>query len=191
VHALGQVASLTTAATLPAEAVQAALNAALPPSVRVLSAREAPAGFDARRSASGKRYLYVVDNGPVAAPLLRRFAWHIAGRLDLAAMRVALAAVRGRHDFSAFCAAPGREADPVCTLRAVHVLRRRALVAILVSADRFLHHMVRNVVGSAVEIGRGARPTAWLGEVLAGRDRTRAGPTAPGHGLVLVRVHYD
>jgi tRNA pseudouridine38-40 synthase len=190
VHALRQTASLRTAATLAPAAVQAALNAALPPGVRVLEVAEAPAGFDARRSAAGKRYLYLIDNGAVAAPLLRRFAWHVPWPLDVAAMRGALAAVRGRHDFGAFCAAPGREADPVCRVRAVHVRHRRSLIAVLVAGDRFLHHMVRNLVGSAVEVGRGARSAAWLGEVLAGRDRTRAGPTAPAQGLVLVRVRY-
>jgi tRNA pseudouridine38-40 synthase len=190
VHALRQAVSLVTTATLPVAVVQAALNAALPPSVRVLEAHDAPAGFDARRAALGKRYLYVLDNGAIADPLRRRFAWHVPGALDLAAMRAALASVRGQHDFSAFCAAPGRDADPVCRVRAVHVLRRRALVAVLISADRFLHHMVRNVVGSAVEVGRGARPAEWLAEVLASRDRRRAGATAPAHGLVLVRVRY-
>jgi tRNA pseudouridine38-40 synthase len=190
VHALRQAASLSTTATLAPSAVQAALNAALPPSVRVLDAREAPAEFDARRVAVGKRYLYLLDHGVVANPLRRRFAWHVPDALDLDAMRVALNVVRGRHDFSAFCAAPGRDADPVCRVQAVHVVRRRALVAVLVSADRFLHHMVRNLIGSAVEVGRGARPPAWMREVLASRDRKRAGPTAPAHGLVLVRVRY-
>ena len=190
VHALRQTASLSTTATLAAPAVQAALNSALPPSVRVLHAREAPAGFDARRAAAGKRYLYLLDNGAVADPLRRRFAWHVPSPLDVDAMRAALAAVRGRHDFSAFCAAPGRDADPVCRVQAVHVLRRRALVAVLISADRFLHHMVRNLVGSAVGVARGARSPAWMRDVLASRDRRRAGPTAPAHGLVLVRVRY-
>ena len=190
VHALRQTASLSITAALPAAAVQAALNAALPPSVRVLHADDAPAAFDARRAALGKRYLYVLDNAAIADPLRRRFAWHVPDPLDLAAMRAALGSVRGRHDFSAFCAAPGRDADPVCRVRAMHVLRRRALVAVLISADRFLHHMVRNLVGSAVEVGRGARPAGWLAEVLASRDRRRAGPTAPAHGLVLVRVRY-
>ena len=190
VHALRQTASLSTTATLAPPAVQAALNAALPPSVRVLHAREAPAGFDARRAAAGKRYLYLLDNGAVADPLRRRFAWHVPSTLDVDAMRAALAAVRGRHDFSAFCAAPGRDADPVCRVQAVHVLRRRALVAVLISADRFLHHMVRNLVGSAVGVARGARSPEWMRDVLASRDRRRAGPTAPAHGLVLVRVRY-
>jgi tRNA pseudouridine38-40 synthase len=190
VHALRQTASLTISSALAPTAVQAALNAALPASVRVLDARDAPPRFDARRAAAGKRYLYLIDNGPIADPLRRRFAWHVPGTLDLEAMRAALSAVRGRHDFSAFCAAPGRDADPVCLVHAVHVLRRRARVAVLISADRFLHHMVRNLVGSAVDVGRGARPVAWMAQVLTSRDRTRAGPTAPPHGLVLVRVRY-
>src|SRR5262249_8527161 len=167
---------------------QAALNAALPASVRVLDARDAPEGFNARRSAAGKRYLYLIDNGAVADPLRRRFAWHVAGALDVGTMRAALGMMRGRHDCSAFCAAPGRDADPVCRVHAVHVLRRRHLVAVAISADRFLHHMVRNLVGSAIEVGRGARPSTWVRDVLASRDRKLAGPTAPAHGLVLVRV---
>ena len=190
VHALGQTASLTTAATLAPAAVQAALNAALPASVRVLDVRDAPAGFDARRAAAGKRYVYLIDNAAVGDPLRRRFALHVAGPLDVGVMRAALGSMRGRHDFSAFCAAPGRDADPMCRVHAVHVLRRRDLVAVAVSADRFLHHMVRNLVGSAIEVGRGARPSAWMRDVLASRDRRLAGPTAPAHGLVLVRVRY-
>jgi tRNA pseudouridine38-40 synthase len=190
VHALRQTASLSIAAPLDAAVVQAALNAALPPAIRVVGVAEAPAGFDARRAATGKRYAYLIDNGPVADPLWRRFSWHVAAALDLEAMRAALALLRGRHDFSAFCAAAGAGAPPVCRVQAVHVVRRRTRVALLISADRFLHHMVRTIVGSVVEVARGARPPGWLADVLASRDRTRAGPTAPAHGLVLVRVRY-
>ena len=190
VHALRQTASLTIAAPLDAIAVRGALNAALPPTIRVLSAAEAAPGFDARRAALGKRYAYLIDNGAVAAPLWRRVAWHVPAPLDVAAMRTALVALRGRHDFSAFCAAAGADAPPVCTVHALHVIRRRQHVALLVSADRFLHHMVRTIVGSAVEVGRGAQRPEWLGDVLVSRARVRAGPTAPAHGLVLVRVRY-
>ena len=131
----------------------------------------------------------VIDTGAVASPLARRFAWHLPVALDLPAMRSALNAVRGSHDFSAFCAAPGRDAMPVCRVRAVHVVQRRAWVAFVISGDRFLHHMVRNLVGSAVAVGRGAQPPTWLGEVLASRDRRRAAATAPAHGLTLLRVY--
>lgn len=190
VHALRQTASLATSAGLGAEAILGALNARLPRDIRVLEVRPAAAGFDARRSALGKRYAYLMDTGPVAGPLLRRYAWHVPGGLDLPAMRRALAHLAGRHDFGAFCAAPGRQKDPVCHVRAVHVVRRRGRVAVLLSADRFLHHMARTIVGSAVAVGRGARDPAWLAKVLASRDRRLAGATAPAHGLVLVRVIY-
>ena len=190
VHALGQTVALTAEGEHPAATVQAALNAHLPREIRVMAAAETPLGFDARRAARGKRYLYLIDNAPVPSPLLLRWAWHVPGALDRGAMRAGLAALRGPHDFSAFCAAPGRDADPVCRVRTIHVVRRKALLAIVVSADRFLHHMVRNIVGSALEVGRGAQAPAWLAAVLAGRDRTKAGPTAPAHGLVLLRVLY-
>jgi tRNA pseudouridine38-40 synthase len=190
VHALGQTVSLSGDSSLAPGAVLAALNARLPRQVRVVTATDAAPGFDARRAARGKRYAYLIDNAPVPSPLLLRYAWHVPTALDLAGLRAALAAVRGRHDFSAFCAAAGRDADPACRVRAVHVRWRKGVVAILISADRYLHHMVRNLVGSAVEVGRGARSPGWLGEVLTSRDRTAAGPTAPAHGLTLVRVLY-
>ena len=190
VHALRQVASLAADSALDTATIGRALNATLPPDIRVRAVGEAAADFDARRRALGKRYAYVVDAGAVAAPLLRRYAWHVPRSLDLDAMRAALAAVRGPHDFSAFCAAAGRDAPPVCRIRAIHVLRRKSWVAIVVSADRFLHHMVRNLVGSAVAVGRGAREPEWIADVLESRDRRRAGATAPAHGLTLVRVMY-
>jgi tRNA pseudouridine38-40 synthase len=190
VHALHQVASLTTDSALDAATIKRALNATLPPDIRVVGAAEAAVTFDARRDAAGKRYAYLIDAGAVASPLLRRYAWHIPAGLDLAAMRAALEAIRGVHDFSAFCAAPGRDAMPVCHVRGVHVVGRRSWVVLLVSADRFLHHMVRTLVGSAIAIGRGARDPAWLAEVLKSRDRRQAGATAPAHGLTLVRVLY-
>jgi len=190
VHALRQVASLSTSSDVAPPVLRRALNALLPPSVRVLDAREAPAGFNARRWARGKRYVYLIDRGPQADPFLRRYAWHVPFALDVAAMATGLAALRGKHDFSAFCAAAGRDRTPTCTIASVRVVARRERLAIGLSADRFLHHMARNIVGSLVEVGRGARPPGWIGEVVDGRDRKRAGPTAPAQGLVLVRVLY-
>lgn len=191
VHALRQVASLTTAARVPSLGLLGALNADLPRDIRVLAVDEAPAGFDARRAATGKRYGYLIDNAAIANPLLVRHAWHIPQPLDADAMRRALALLRGRHDFSAFCAAPGRDKDPVCVVRALHVIRRKERLALLISADRYLHHMARNIVGSAVAVARGGHHADWLGTVRDSRDRTRAGPTAPARGLVLVRVLYS
>ncbi len=190
VHALRQVASLSTSSAVAPPALHRALNALLPSSVRVLDACEAPAGFDARRWARGKRYAYLIDRGPQADPFLRRYAWHVPFPLDEDAMVAGLWVLRGKHDFSAFCAAAGRDRTPTCTIRSARVVARRERLAICLSADSFLHHMVRNIVGSLVEVGRGARPPGWIGEVVDGRDRKRAGPTAPAPGLVLVRVLY-
>lgn len=190
VHALRQTASVRGVSALEAWQIRGALNARLPPDIRVLQAADAPPGFDARRAATGKRYAYLLDTAPVASPLLRRFAWHVPRALDLDAMRLGLRGLLGRHDFSAFCAAPGLAAPRVCRLQAVHVLGGRGRAALLVSADRFLHHMVRNIVGSAILVGLGRRPAAWLADVLRQRRRSAAGPTAPPQGLVLVRVLY-
>lgn len=190
VHALRQVASLETASDMAAVTLQRALNATLPPAIRVREAVEAPAGFDARRHARGKRYAYLIDRGAEADPFLRRFAWHAPGARNTEAMAGALRAIVGKHDFSAFCAAPGRARSPICTVHSARLVTRRARLVALVSGDSFLHHMVRNVVGSLVEVGRGARPVEWMAAVLQSRDRRRAGPTAPAQGLVLVRVLY-
>jgi tRNA pseudouridine38-40 synthase len=190
VHALRQVVSLATEARLDPPTIARALNANLPVDVRVVAACEAAADFDARRAAEGKHYAYVIDTGAVASPLLRRYAWHVPVPVDVTAMREALVALRGAHDFSAFCAAPGRDAMPVCRVRAIHVVPRRARLVIVISADRFLHHMVRNIVGSAVAVGTRGHPPGWLADVLASKDRRQAGRTAPAHGLFLVRVLY-
>jgi tRNA pseudouridine38-40 synthase len=190
VHALRQVVSIQGARELSAEVVGRALNATLSRDVRVVACTGADERFDARRAAVGKRYGYLLDNSSQPSPFLLRYAWHVPVALDVGLMRLALQPLRGRHDFSAFCAAAGREHEPTCVIRALHVLRRRGRIAVLVSGDRFLHHMVRNIVGSAVEVGRGAREPEWLAEVLKGRDRRRAGPTAPAHGLTLLRVLY-
>ena len=190
VHALRQVASLTLDTGIAPEALRRALNALLPAQVRVTSAGPAPAGFDARRSALGKRYLYVIDRAASADPFLRRYAWHLPRPLDAGAMRQGLQHLLGKHDFTAFCAAAGRDRSPTCTVRSARVLTPRDRLAVLISADSFLHHMVRNIVGSLVEVGRGARAPGWMAEIRDGRDRRRAGPTAPPHGLFLVRVLY-
>jgi tRNA pseudouridine38-40 synthase len=190
VHALGQVASLTTTSDIAPAALGRALNALLPPAIRVRNAGETAPGFDARRSALGKRYAYLIDRSAPPDPFLRRYAWHVPFSLTPGAMGQGLALIRGKRDFSAFCAAPGRGRSPVCTVRSVRLVTQRSRLVVLISADSFLHHMVRNLVGSLVEVGRGMRPPEWMSALLEGRDRTRAGPTAPAHGLALVRVLY-
>jgi tRNA pseudouridine38-40 synthase len=191
VHALGQVASVESPEPLAPRTALAALNARLPRDIRVLAARAVPPGFDARRAARLKRYGYLLETGPIAGPFLRDRAWHVGRPLDTDAMTRALAPLRGKHDFAAFCAAPGRGRDPVCAVRAARVVARGDHVGVLMSADAFLHHMVRNVVGTLVEVGLRRRPPEWVADVLAGRDRRAAGPTAPADGLYLLRVLYS
>ena len=190
VHALGQVATFDTPRSLAPATIQAALNANLPTDIRVLAAASVRPGLDARRSARLKRYGYLIHAGPVPLPFLRAHVWHVGRPLDAAAMGAAFRVIRGTHDFSAFCAAGGRGRPPTCTLFAVRLVRRGSLLGLVVSADAFLHHMVRNLVGTAVEVGLGRRPSASLGDVLATRDRRQAGPTAPAHGLHLLSVRY-
>ena len=190
VHALGQVASFDAPGRLPPPAIQAALNATLPRDIRVLGTREVPEGFDARRSARLKRYGYLIETAPVSSPFHRGYVWPLPRALDAGAMRRALAVVRGAHDFSAFQASAGRDRHPVCTIRAARLVQRGSRLGVILSADAFLHHMVRNIVGTVVEVGAGRRSPEWVEEVLAGRDRRLAGPTAPPQGLVLLGVRY-
>jgi tRNA pseudouridine38-40 synthase len=190
VHALGQVASVESAEPLVPAVVMAALNARLPRDIRVLAARAVPPTFDARRTARIKRYGYALATSSVVSPFLRGFAWHVGQPVDAHAMARAAAGLRGKHDFSAFCAAAGRARNPVCRVYAVRIVACRDRIGVLMSADAFLHHMVRNVVGTLVEVGLSRRPAAWVDDVLAGRDRRAAGPTAPAEGLYLLRVLY-
>jgi tRNA pseudouridine38-40 synthase len=191
VHARGQVVSFAEERPLPLAAYVKGLNALLPEDVAVRSASLEPDGFDARRSARGKRYRYVIENVPTRAPLGRLQAWQLFGRLDVGAMREAAAHLIGRHDFACFQAA-----DCACE-HAVREVRRADVIGeaggrieLVFEATAFVKHMVRNVVGTLVEVGQGKRPPASLPALLASRDRRQAGPTAPPQGLSLEEVFY-
>jgi tRNA pseudouridine38-40 synthase len=194
VHARGQVASLDPPRQLPLSAWTAGLNGHLPAEIACVRAEEAPPGFDARRWARGKRYVYTLIRSPVRSPLWRGRAWEIHRPLDVAAMEAALAHLRGVHDFSALRAAdcPARttvrEVRELC-LR-VEALREGEMIELRIEATAFLKHMVRNLVGTLVEVGHGKRSPESVHDLLESRDRTRAGPTAPPHGLVLDQVFY-
>ena len=194
VHARGQVASLDPPRELSLSAWTAGLNAHLPPEVACVRAEEAPPGFDARRWARGKRYVYTVMRSPVRSPLWRGRAWEVRRPLDVAAMTAALPHVRGRHDFSALRAADCPARTTVRDVRELSIrsdeLRQGELVEVRIEATAFLKHMVRNLVGTLVEVGHGKRSPESLEELLDSRDRTRAGPTAPPHGLLLDEVFY-
>lgn len=191
VHAEGQVVSCTLASTIACDALLRALNVRLPEDVRVMAVEEAPAGFNARFDARGKTYRYDLYTAAVVPPRLRHFVWHVASALDVAAMDRAARLLVGTHDFAAFQAAGG---DVLTTRREIltsTVTRHDAIVSYTVHGTGFLRHMVRNVVGTLVEIGRGRRSVEDMRRVLDSRDRGQAAPTAPPQGLTLVDVSYS
>jgi len=190
VHAWGQVAHFTTFRPPVSGQVREALNAYLPEDVVVRAAAEVGPEFHARMSATGKHYLYRIELGEVRPVLNAACAhWH-RGALDLAAMRAAARLLVGRHDFSAFAAAGRPVRDGVRTLSDLRIRPVRGGLAIHAAGNGFLYKMVRNLVGTLLEIGRGRRAPEWAAAVLAGRDRSRAGATAPPQGLILWRVRY-
>jgi tRNA pseudouridine38-40 synthase len=191
VHARGQVASFPEDRPLPITAYVKGMNALLPDDVAVRAASLEPDGFDARRSARGKRYRYVVENGDTRAPLTRLVTWQLFGALDVGAMRDAARHLVGRHDFAAFQAADCAAHHAVREVRRLDVLGDPGgRVEVVVEATAFVKHMVRNLVGTLVEVGQGKRPPASLPALVAGRDRKAAGPTAPPQGLCLEEVFY-
>jgi tRNA pseudouridine38-40 synthase len=192
VHARGQIAAVRVT-NVPADLgrLQKSLNALTPDDVAVRAIEVVGDDFDPRRHARSRAYEYRILNAAAPSPFWRRHAWHLPRPLDAHAMAAAAAALVGEHDFAAFRAA---DAEPVrSTVRRAFVSRvdhESELLVYRIEATAFLKHMVRNIVGTLVEVGAGVRPVEDLTAVLAGRDRTRAGPTAPPHGLCLVAVRY-
>jgi tRNA pseudouridine38-40 synthase len=192
VHAWGQVVSFDARADVNVAALQRAVNRALRPSVVVRAVEPAPPGFDARRSATGRRYRYTVRNHPVADPFSAATAWHVAPPLDLAAMRLACDALYGEHDFSSFCRRP-----PLDGASLVRVVRAadwadvgEGMLRFDIEASSFCQQMVRSIVGTMVDIGRGKRKAGEMAAVVRARSRAAAGPLAPPHGLCLWEVRY-
>jgi len=200
VHAFGQVASVTVpsaASSIACDAYVRALNASLPEDVRVRTVEEAAQDFHARFSARAKTYRYRLMRGGVASPFESRYAWHVTHPLDVSAMRAALDACRGEHDFAAFQSTGTPVRDTVRTMLAAGITEEPAtlepagsLLVMELTGTGFLRHMVRAIAGTVVEIGRGRWPPAEMAAIIASRDRSRAGPTAPPQGLFLVSVDY-
>jgi len=195
VHALGQVVSFTSATRLSGEVLTKALNAELPEDMLVFQVAEAPAGFHALRNALRKRYRFVIQDGRLPDLFSRRYVWHVFQRLDADAMRRSAASLLGTHDFTSYETAGSPRLTSVRTVLDLAVERRQAeltdRVIIEVEADGFLYNMVRNIVGTLVQVGQGRAGESWPAEVLALCDRTKAGMTAPAQGLFLVGVEYN
>jgi tRNA pseudouridine38-40 synthase len=190
-HALGQVAHLRVSSRISVGRFPGALNAHLPPDIRVLHAEDAPDGFHARYDAVSRTYRYEILNRPAPSALLRYRAYHVAEMLDVEAMQRALGSFAGRHDFAAYRGAGSPTRTTLCTVAAVRCVGRGARVRITITADRFLRHMVRMIVGTLLRVGTGRLAEGAPGVYLGDADNRRTGPTAPPHGLYLVGVEYN
>ena len=191
VHALGQTASFRTASRLNSAALLNGLNSLLPPDIAIRGCEQAADGFHARYEVKCKRYRYHIRNLPIAPAIGRQFVWHIRRPLDVSAMAQAAGKLIGRHDFKAF---EGTGSPRSHTVRTVTVSRLEetgdGTLTYDIEADGFLRFMVRNIVGTLVEVGLGKRSAQSIEAVLDSRDRSQAGATAPPQGLFLVKVIY-
>lgn len=190
-HARVQVAHFDTNVQRPETAWVRGVNAFLPESIVVLWSRPVDAGFHARFSAISRTYRYRLINRPVRPALEARHAGWYHAPLDVHAMRTAARALIGEHDFSAFRAAECQAKNPVRHMHSITIDRAGDEIQFVLRANAFLHHMVRNIVGSLVYVGTAKHPPAWIGELLAARDRTKAAPTFAPEGLYLERIEYD
>jgi tRNA pseudouridine38-40 synthase len=192
VHASGQVVSFTTARSFPFERFAIAANATLPPDISVRDATLVDARFSARFSARERTYVYALLNRPDRSALLATRAFHVyRAPLDLDAMRAAAAHLIGERDFRSFCATLPDGGITVRTVRTLEIERCDPFVRVRISADGFLHRMVRTIVGTLVECGLHRRDPGSIPAILAARERPAAGLTAPPHGLYLAGVRYD
>ena len=190
VHARCQVVHFDSDAARDERAWALGATARLPSTIAVRWARVVPESFHARYSALARRYRYAIVDRPVRPALEGRFVAWERRALDSAAMHAAAQALVGEHDFSAFRTVACQARHPWRRLDEISVNRDGERVVIEIEANAFLHHMVRNIVGSLVPIGRGERPVSWIAELLTGRDRAKAGPTAPAAGLVFLGPRY-
>ncbi|HYR54915.1 MAG TPA: tRNA pseudouridine(38-40) synthase TruA [Myxococcaceae bacterium] len=191
VHAAGQVVCFSTQLELPLKAYWMGLNRLLPKDISVVAAAEVPESFDPRRLARGKRYRYLIFNRRTPSALRRRTHWQIFQPLDVASMQAAGALLLGRRDFSAFRAADCQASHAIRELRTVSISGEAGgEIAVSIEGTAFLKHMVRNIVGTLVEVGRGHREIEWVKDIRDSLDRRRSGPTAPPQGLTLMEVRY-
>lgn len=191
VHALGQVVNVRTEAAIPADAFQRALQGCLPPDITVRAVEEVAYAFHARYLAQAKQYAYLIDTSHPRNPFLRRYVLPVDYRLDLSAMQRAADMFLGEHDFAAFMGvgSPVKTTSRRITRSEITTCVQR--ITYLIEGSGFLRHMVRNIVGTLLLVGRGALEPDDIAGIIAGRDRSQAGPTAPPQGLYLVGVRYE
>lgn len=190
VHARGQVIHFDTESRIPINRFPVALNSVLPPDIRAYEAAEVAGDFHARYHAKEKTYRYTIDCGPVPDVFLRNYASYVPYQLNLPAMQEAAKAFLGTHDFRSFCASGSSVKNFVRTIRDLKICQSDFLIYVNITADGFLYNMVRIIVGTLLEVGRGKLPAGCIGELINAHDRSLAGPTAPAKGLCLEHVAY-
>ncbi len=201
VHAIAQVASFKTSSVLSPDVLMRALNANLPDEIRVINVSDENPDFHPRYGAKSKIYFYLISNSHIVSPFLYRYAWKIPRKLDFDAMAGALKFFKGRHDFSSFRGSGCGAKNPLRTVmdasieyfNAIHFMTaclEGDFIKIRIEADAFLRHMVRNIVGTVIEAGRGKIDPANIEKIMLSKDRKNAGPTAPARGLFLEKVIY-
>jgi len=199
VHALENVANFQAKSSIPASRIPSALNSILPDDIRIVKAEAKPKDFNARYAARSKEYEYLVFNERILDPTIRGIVWHVRPELDLSAMKKAAKILVGKHDFSSFCAARSDDKDFVKKITKLEIRNKKLkiwagskiqIISIKIIANGFLYKMVRNIVGTLVEVGLGRRKPSDVRDILNAKDRKLAGRTAPAHGLCLIKVNY-
>ncbi|MFA4989471.1 MAG: tRNA pseudouridine(38-40) synthase TruA [Candidatus Omnitrophota bacterium] len=190
VHARAQVANFFTRSGMKLSRLKIALNGVLPEDIKVIRLGEEGPRFHSRFKAKAKVYRYTILNRDYSSPLLRNTVYFYPHPLDIKLMRKEALALLGRHNFSAFCAAKGKEKNPVKTIKKLSIIKKKDFIYIDIEADGFLYNMVRNIAGTLVEIGRGSLASGSLRKILLSHRRSLAGPTIPAKGLCLLKVKY-
>ena len=190
VHALGHIANFKTALNIPLYKLQRGLNSVLPKDIVIKEIREVPLKFHSRFDAKSKTYCYTIINGASPSAVQRNFTAHISYKLNLSLIKKEAKHLLGKHDFKSFQAADKVERSSIRTIKRMDIKKSGDLIKITVEADGFLYNMVRNIVGTLIEIGRGRFKPGSVAKILKAKDRKLAGPTAPAKGLCLMEVKY-
>lgn len=192
VHAIGQIANFQIPAenTISCAAFQRGLNSLTPEDIFITRVQEVAPDFHARFDARAKTYCYQILNAPTGSIYDYRFSWHIRQPLQLDAMRTASRHLVGCHDFASFQASSCSAETSIRTVFGIHIFRKKAMIRCFINANAYLHRMVRNIVGTLVDVGMKKRMPEEVGEILRAKDRRLAGVTAPARGLFLKKVHY-
>ncbi|MFH1394871.1 MAG: tRNA pseudouridine(38-40) synthase TruA [Candidatus Omnitrophota bacterium] len=190
VHAQGQVVHFKTKVPVPTNKIPSIINTVLPSDIAVKAAKEVSADFHAQFNAKQKHYRYYILNSLERDPFEERYAWRVSYKLNVSLMRKEANVLKGKHDFKSFQAADKLERRSVRKIFSIIVKKHKSFIVIDVKGDGFLYNMVRNIVGTLVEIGRGYFPSGSMKEILKSKNRKKAGPTAPAKGLFLMEVKY-